>query len=142
MVSGKKCLKNRLNPRFFRQGRQETVMVRLPSTLMLSDMVYQADFSLVNRVVLGTWVVCCKTYVLRYLAMPKNTAKQLSTSTDAFASMCPKAGPTFFRFMVMALSTITCDGFCKPFSALGGMVIRNSGVATSVLVTGSASQCF
>lgn len=42
-----------------------------------------------------------------YLAMPKNTAKQRSTSTIASESMCPKAGPSLSRFIVIALSTIT-----------------------------------
>ncbi len=42
-----------------------------------------------------------------YLAMPKYTAKQRSTSTIASESMRPKAGPTLSRFTVIALSTIT-----------------------------------
>lgn len=48
-----------------------------------------------------------------HLAIPRNTARQRSTSTIASALIRPKAGPTLSRFTVMALSAITCDGFCK-----------------------------
>lgn len=60
-----------------------------------------------------------KTTVSRHLAIPTNRAKQRSTSTSASTSIRPNAGPTLSRFTVMALSTITCDCFCKPFSAFG-----------------------
>ena len=54
-----------------------------------------------------------------YFAIPKNTARQRSTSTSASASMRPKDLPTLSRLTVMALSTITCDGFCKPLPVSG-----------------------
>lgn len=37
----------------------------------------------------------------------------------------------------MALSTMTCEIFCKPFSVPNGTVTRSKGAATNVLVTGN-----
>ena len=72
-----------------------------------------------------------------YFAIPKNKAKHRSISTRASSPMRPKAGPTLSRLTVMALSTITWEGFCKPFLASGWTVTRSSGAATTVPVTGS-----
>ena len=41
-----------------------------------------------------------------HFAIPKNTARQRSTSTSVLASMCPKVAPTLLRFTVMILSTM------------------------------------
>ena len=38
------------------------------------------------------------------------------------------------------LSTMTCDGFCRPFDRDGRNVIRNSGAATSVEVMGQTDM--
>src|SRR5690606_11382084 len=54
-----------------------------------------------------------------YFAIPKNTARLRSTSIIVSASMRPMAGPTLSRLTAIGLSIITCDGFCKPFSAPG-----------------------
>ena len=57
--------------------------------------------------------------LMAYFAIPKNTARQRSTSINASASMRPKDGPILSRLTVMALSTITWQGFCKPLPASG-----------------------
>lgn len=85
----------------------------------------------------ATTITIARRAACVYFAIPRNTAKQRSTSTKAFASMRPKAGPSLSRFTVTALSTITCDGFFRPFSALGWTVMRSNGAPTRVLVMGS-----
>jgi len=71
-----------------------------------------------------------------YFAIPKNTARQRSTSSRVSAPMRPKTGPSLSRLTVMALSTMTCEGLRRPFSALGCTGTRSSGAAAGVLVMG------
>jgi len=72
-----------------------------------------------------------------YFAIPKNKAKHRSICTSASASMCPNAGPTLSRLTVMILSTITCEGFFRPFLEFGWSVILSKGASTRVLVIGN-----
>ncbi|KPX03317.1 hypothetical protein ALO74_200142 [Pseudomonas syringae pv. cunninghamiae] len=49
----------------------------------------------------------CDTRKRCQLAIPKNTAKQRSTSTIESTPICPKVGPIFSRLRVMVLSSMT-----------------------------------
>jgi hypothetical protein len=46
-----------------------------------------------------------------------------------------KASPIFSRLMVMVLSIMICEVFCKLFSLFGSKVMRISGASTMVLVS-------
>lgn len=93
------------------------------------------------RSLASTCFSCPSAFV--YFAIPKNTAKHRSTTTSVSVSMRPKGGVSLSRRTVMVLSTMTCEGFVKPFVPLGCRVTRSKGEATSVLVMGStvALEC-
>ncbi|OIQ74288.1 hypothetical protein GALL_440670 [mine drainage metagenome] len=72
---------------------------------------------------------------LNHLAMPKNTARQRPTSSITSSLADPITSPSLSRLTVIALSTITCDDFCKPLPWLGCTVTRNNGASIKVLET-------
>ena len=58
--------------------------------------------------------------------MPRNTASARLIAIMTMSSAAPMIWPIFARGRICGREIITCDGFCRPFVALGCIVAAGS----------------